>query len=208
VNTNEIIDYYMEAGKIREIERYGQMEKCFRNNVAEHCFMMTILADKLIEHYDLKLDFRKVVRYIYLHDWGEIGMKNDIPAASKAKNRAQAKDDEMENAIKSLSHFGLKNDIKDLQDYENHANDEAKFVFALDKLEGPLFALRNDWRKIIKSMTDTNGEFHNWSYGTLDHCIEFELNYPTRAINMFPAVTDFANAVIARLKTQFADYKK
>jgi len=205
---DEIIDYFFEASRIREIGRYGHLQEKFRNNVAEHCFHMIILADKLIDHYKLDLDFRKCVRYIYLHDWGEIGMTSDIVAVDKSKgnNREIAKQQEFERAKQSLSRFGLDNDIKDLRDYDNLETEEAKFVMAIDKLEGPLFIVKNGLDNIIDSCI-VDGEFKNSSYDSVEHFVDFEVNFPKRAIALYPPLKDFAEAIMERLKKQVVKFK-
>ena len=208
VKTEEIIDYYLQAVRIREIERYGHLAKKFRNNVAEHCFMMIVLADKLIAHYNFDLDFRKVVRYIYLHDWGEIGMKQDIPAVTKSKgdNRDLVKQKEFQNATALLSEFGLSSDIADYQSYENLETEESKFVMALDKLECPLFIIKSGLDNIITSCIK-NGVFKNKGFTSVEHIIDFEVNYPKKAIALYPPIKDFAEAIMNRIKQQVARFK-
>lgn len=206
METDEIIDYYIEAVKIRDIERFGIWPKKFRNNVAEHCFMMIILADKLIEHYDLKLDFRKVVRYIYLHDWGEIGMKNDICAPVKVNCRATAKEQERIAAHNSLEKFGLKSDIETYDGLEDLQDDEARFVSAIDKLECPLYIIKNGLDKIITSVYK-NGKFEHKVFKTVKDVIDFETNYPKRAIDFYPPLKDFAEAIMKRMKDQASKLK-
>lgn len=200
-NTKEIINCYLECTKLRKIERYGIWPKRFRNNDAEHCLHLIYLADKLIEYYNFNLDFRKVVRYIYLHDWGEIGMKNDICAPDKMKSRAVAKATERINAHGSFNRLGLLNDINDYDDYNNLANDEAKFVTAIDKLESGLFFLSNNLNKVIKS-AEKNGEFKHVTFASRADVINFETNYPKRAIEFFPPLKDFAEALMVELKKQ------
>ena len=209
MKTDEIIDFYFEATQIREIGRYSHLQDRFRNNVAEHCFHMTILADKLIEHYKLDLDFRKVVRYIYLHDWGEIGLKQDIVAFAKQQgnNHEIESQKEFERAKKSLSKFGLEQDISDLVDYDNLATEEAKFAMAVDKLECCLFIAKHGLDNIIDSCI-VDGKFENSAYDCIESFVDFEVNYPNRAIKLYPPLKDFAEAIMERLKAQAAKYKK
>jgi len=201
METNEIIDYYLEAVKLRDIQRYGIWDKKFRNNVAEHCLMLIILADKLIQHYRLNLDFKKVVRYIYLHDWGEIGMSKDICAPAKIKDRALKKEHERIVAHTSLSIFGLSKDIQIYDDLNNLKDDEARFVSAIDKLECPLFIIKHGLDNIIASAYKS-GEFKNKAFKSAQEVIDFETNYPQRAIDIYPPIKDFAEAIMERLKTQ------
>ncbi len=208
MQTDEIIDYYLEAVKIRDIQRYGHLNKKFRNNVAEHCFMMIVLADKLIEHYKFELDFRKVVRYIYMHDWGEIGMNKDIPAGVKAKGniRGIAKEQERISAHKSFAKFGLQNDIADYDNYNDLKDDEARFVTAIDKLEGPLFVIKNGLDNITNSLI-RNGKFTFKAFDSAEGFMDFEINYPKKAIALYPPLKDFAEAIMGRVRKQAINFK-
>lgn len=192
---NELIDFVIEANGIREVSRYSHLPKKYQNNVAEHCFMMTILADKLMDIYKLDLDFRKVVRNIYLHDWGEIGKTEDIPHHLK-KDRAAIKAREAEKAKESLSQFGLEKDIADYNEYNKNNDDEAKFVNALDKLECSLFYIKNGINNVIACKPE--------GYSDVNQLIADETARAEKVLAGFPKLTPLWEAMKVRMLEQAA----
>jgi 5'-deoxynucleotidase YfbR-like HD superfamily hydrolase len=189
-----LVDYVIEANKVRDVSRYAHLPKQYQNNVAEHCFMMTILADKLMDSFNLNLDFRKVVRYIYLHDWGEIGKTCDIPHHLK-KDRAVIKAQEAEKAKESLSQFGLVTDIADYTEYNRNNNDEAKFVNALDKLECSLFYIKNG----IHNVTAGGGGY------SAEQLIADETARANKVLVDFPKLEPLWNAIKDRMIEQASE---
>jgi len=71
---------------LKEVKRFGEhgcgcYHKAFKESVAEHCFHMLLIADKLIEVLKLDdLDYKKVVKLILYHDACEHGMTEDFDA--------------------------------------------------------------------------------------------------------------------------------
>ena len=182
-----------EAYKLRDIQRYSHLPKQYQNSVAEHCFMMTILADKLIDMLNLDLDFRKIVRYINLHDWGEIDKTKDIPHHLK-KDRSVIKAQEAEKAKESLSKFGLAKDIADYTEYNKNNNEEAKFVNALDKLECSLFYIKNGIDKIIACKPE--------GYSDINQLIADETARAEKVLADFPKLTSLWISMKERLREQ------
>lgn len=192
-NMDKFIDYVIEANEIRKVSRYSHLPKQYQNNVAEHCFMMTILADKLMEMLNLDLDFRKVVRNIYLHDWGEIGKTEDIPHHLK-KNRIAIKAAEAEKAKESMSQFGLDKDIADYTEYNNNSDEEARFVTALDKLECSLFYIKNGINNIIACKPE--------GYSDVNQLIFDETARAEKVLQTFPKLRPLWAAMKKRLIKQ------
>lgn len=110
-------------------------------SVAEHVYAMIFLAQYFLplEDPEKKLDQQKIHQLILFHDFGEI-INGDIPYYLKTKA-----DEEQEHKDAQEVFAALPESIREVarsswQEYESKHSQEAKFIYALDKLE-PSFEL-------------------------------------------------------------------
>ena len=110
-------------------------------SVAEHVFALHFLALYFLKNENIshKLDFERISTLITFHDFGEI-IHGDVPYHMKTKmdKKREAKDAKI--IFASLPITLQKIATKNWQDYARQKSLEAKFVYALDKIE-PLFEL-------------------------------------------------------------------
>ncbi len=104
-------------------------------NDAEHSFSLGIAAACLAPLLDEKLDVSKVCAYALIHDLEEI-YTGDTPVYS-APEALAAKEERAKSARAQLGRqFGDRYPwlIRCIEDYAAMADDESKFVYALDKI--------------------------------------------------------------------------
>lgn len=120
--------------KIRQVRRAIILEDEVNENDMEHSYQMALVAWFIIENNNLQLDKFKVIGMAMMHDIVE-AYNGDISAfadpekikAHKAKEPAAIKDLKSDwPTFKSLAAF--------IDEYEECATKEAKFVYSLDKL--------------------------------------------------------------------------
>jgi 5'-deoxynucleotidase YfbR-like HD superfamily hydrolase len=121
-------------GMSRDVSIHGE-------SVAEHVFALLYLAQYFLplEDPEQKLDKAKVYEILLFHDFGEIA-NGDIPYHIKtATDEAQ----EVEDAKATFKSLPEPIDVIGRQrweEYEDNKTPEARFVYALDKIE-PAFEL-------------------------------------------------------------------
>jgi 5'-deoxynucleotidase YfbR-like HD superfamily hydrolase len=102
-------------------------------NDAEHSWSTAFLACALAPQVDPKLDIGLIAQYAIAHDIVEV-YANDTSALAGQGELASKKEREA-NALariaRELKQFPWV--AQTVQEYEHHATDEAKFVYALDK---------------------------------------------------------------------------
>ena len=131
-----LIEFHKFLLKFQAIERhicYVDEGLTKSENDAEHSFSMAMTAWFIASHFP-KLDQAKIVQYALVHDLLEV-YAGDTPVfgdkkvlASKVEREAKA----VKQLAKVWADFPEMNQA--IQDYENQVNEEAKFVFALDKI--------------------------------------------------------------------------
>ena len=181
-----ILDYIMGANGMKKVMRSSNKPTRFQDSNADHSYQMIVMADILIEHFRLDLDFRKVTRYVYLHDIGEIGRETDICAwqpDGTIIDRKAKKQDERIVAHNFLGQYGLQNFAEIFDNYESQNDKESKFVRLLDKVEPMIFALYNGYEDFVKLEP-----------------YEFTIKNADVVANGFPELAEFVNEVKQRFK--------
>lgn len=112
-------------------------------SVAEHVFALHYLSLYFIPLEDphSKLDTKKIHQLITFHDFGEI-LHGDVPYHLKTKEHKKQERKDAKIIFLSLPISLQKIAKESWKDYEEQKTPEAKFVYALDKVE-PLFELFN-----------------------------------------------------------------
>lgn len=119
------------------------------NNI-EHSFMVALLCWYICSKYDLKLDLSKVLRYALAHDFVE-RYAGDTNAFASKEEREQKVVREKAAAERLNRDFA---DFKDLgsiiEGYENKTDDEALFVWTVDKMQALVLGDLDNWRPYQK----------------------------------------------------------
>ncbi|HTE22407.1 MAG TPA: HD domain-containing protein [Candidatus Limnocylindria bacterium] len=119
-------------------------------NDIEHSFMVALLCWFICSHYQLDLDMSKVFKYALAHDFVE-RYAGDINTYASQKDR-QKKTKLEKAALKQLGkdfhEFG--DLVETMQAYEDKADEEALFVWTVDKMQALVLADMDNWRPYKK----------------------------------------------------------
>ncbi len=119
-------------------------------NDIEHSFMVALLCWFICSQNKLDLDLSKVLRYALAHDFVEryAGDVNTF-ASQQERNKKVATE---QAALKRLSQefSGFADLVACLNDYEEKTDDEALFVWTVDKMQSLVLADMDGWRPYQK----------------------------------------------------------
>lgn len=125
----------------------------------EHAYTLSVIAITLCERMKLDLDTGLIAKYALVHDLveahaGDVSARADDAAlAQKAKREHEAflliKERHVEHAPWIAEHIEM---------YEKRTNDEARFVYATDKLMGAFSWLAGDGTNWASNYPDKDGK--------------------------------------------------
>ena len=138
----ELLKAMEVAVRLKDTTRHCYTEKGRRESVAEHCWLMTLMA-LLLRHEFPGADMDKVIRMCLIHDLGET-FTGDIPTFEK-----NAEEEEREQALLNGWIDSLPGDISAefrelFREMEARQTEEAKIYKALDGLEAVFQHNRSD----------------------------------------------------------------
>lgn len=116
-------------------------------NVAEHSFSVALLCWAIFDIVEPPLDLSKIFKYALAHDSLERGLHKDVSsfAGKEARVNKQVREaEELKKISDEFSDFG--EFVQVLRDYEEKADEEALFVWSVDKLQPILLGYIDDWR--------------------------------------------------------------
>jgi len=191
----DTLTFLHRSKKLEAEERYKISLSRHKNSVAEHSWRLGLMAIVISTECKIPVNMERVLTLATLHDLAE-AETGDIDAYAQAlggkiliANKANAEISAMHKMTDDLIFGGW---IYDLwEEYENQITLEAKFVRALDKIEGFLHIAEVGVEAYIPK------EFHS-TYADAA-VIAFD-----EATQHFPELKDLLNAVKANLKKQFA----
>ena len=175
----EIIEFSILAGKLKKIERTGWVNWVKvedPESVAEHTFRMAVLGMMISDIK--KLDTKKMVRMILLHDIHESVMGDwDYHAKKKlGKDSFKKREKESIEEISPLIPDGLKENYYELmKELSEEKTEEARLVKQIDRLELLLQALEYEKEGYDKKRLDAFWTFHEKDFTNPDLKKIFEL---------------------------------
>ena len=186
MKNKELLDYFFEINKIKDVKRYSIYHEVFKESVADHSFLMTVLATKFVDELKLDdLDFKKVIKLIMHHDFGEIGMVADFNTSLASVDKAYSAHKEtveLEN-INALSNKHGKEIFDLYNEYTAQQTREAKFVKALDKLEATIYIMMRG----AEYLTDAH----------------LAAIFPIEAVKNFPELIPFLKELQTHMKLEY-----
>lgn len=136
MNLDKIFDFVKFSHKFQQVSRVllvnGEDRK---ENDAEHSFQLVLLAWYLINGKGLDLDMEKIFMYAAAHDLVEVyaGDTYFYTDDLELKNSKKSREEEAACRIKDeFPEFSKLHEI--IEKYENLDDEEARFVYALDKI--------------------------------------------------------------------------
>jgi putative hydrolase of HD superfamily len=134
VNYEELLDFLILAGKLKQIQRTGWIEIGIINSesVSDHTYRVSLIAMILS---DLKeLDTEKVLKMSLIHDLPE-SILGDLTPSQKKHDHRQLENQEMKKILDLLPP-DLECKYSELwYEFQEMTSDEAELVYAADKLE-------------------------------------------------------------------------
>ncbi|HYD35107.1 MAG TPA: HD domain-containing protein [Vitreimonas sp.] len=137
-NPAHLLTFYQLAEKLKTTLRHSWLnDGVRRESVAEHSWMMALLAMVLMPHLSQKLDALKVLKMIIVHDLAE-AVTTDLPVWEGVVNKAQkqaAEQQAIEQLFAPLDAATRQDLVEVWEEYEARQSPEAVFVKAIDTLD-------------------------------------------------------------------------
>jgi putative hydrolase of HD superfamily len=135
---NNFIDFHKKTEKLKTTTRHSWLsDKKRQESVAEHSWMLCLLAMLLSDQLDKKINLLKVLKMVTVHDLAE-SVTGDIPS-HEVSTRQENKLESERRAFLSLANSlptEKSNEIISLwEEFEKNETPEANFTNALDKIE-------------------------------------------------------------------------
>lgn len=121
-----------------------------QENDIEHSFAVALLCWFICTKFDLGLNLEKVLKYAMAHDFVELYAGDVNSFASPAERTKKAADEKasLEQMSQELADFG--DLVKIMKDYELKADEEALFVWTVDKMQAYIMGDLDNWRPYKK----------------------------------------------------------
>jgi putative hydrolase of HD superfamily len=133
-----LIDFYKKAEKLKTTTRHSWLSDSGRQeSVAEHSWMLCLLAMLLSDELDKKVNLLKVMKMVTIHDLAE-AVTGDIPVhevSSRQKNKHKAEEKAFKKLVVGLPKEKASEIMRLWEEMEKKETLEAKFAQSLDKLE-------------------------------------------------------------------------
>lgn len=129
----ELLDILSVTERLKDAVRHCYTSGGRRESVAEHSWMMTVMAFFMRDEFP-DADMDKVIEMCIIHDLGE-AFTGDIPTFEKTKEDEKREEDLLSDWIKALpSGYAEKMQLL-YEEMEEQNTQEAKIYKAIDKLE-------------------------------------------------------------------------
>ncbi len=115
-------------------------------NDIEHSFAVAMLCWYICDLHRLPLDLAKVLKYALIHDFPEryAGDTNSFGSADERANKVIREKAALKRLNREFKHFG---DLRSsLEAYEAKHDEEALFVWTVDKMQAMILADIDGWR--------------------------------------------------------------
>jgi len=132
------LELFKYIEKLKVEYRHSWKSDGKRESVAEHTWMMAIVAYFLFDEIDIPLNREKTIKMILIHDLVEI-FAEDIPAFEKSERKNRKHENEQKALAQLLSFLPnkkLQQEVSSLwYEFEEKKTNEAKYANAMDKME-------------------------------------------------------------------------
>ena len=129
----ELLNALAVAERLKDTTRHCYTSKGRHESVAEHSWMMTLMAFFMKDEFP-EADMDKIIRMCIIHDLGEC-FTGDIPTFLKTEEHENTEENLLNEWVESLPE-PARNEMKDLyQEMEERQTIEAKIYKAIDSLE-------------------------------------------------------------------------
>ena len=129
----ELLDILTVAERLKNVTRHCDTSGGRRESVAEHCWMMTMMAFLMKEEFP-EADMDKVIRMCMIHDLGE-AFTGDIPVFNKTTADEAKEEDLLYGWVRSLPKEKAEEMLALYAEMEARQTLEAKIYKTIDGLE-------------------------------------------------------------------------
>lgn len=133
MNARELLEALSVAERLKDTTRHCYTSKGRHESVAEHSWMMTLMAFFMKNEFP-EADFNKIIQMCIIHDLGEC-FTGDIPTFLKTKEHENSEEELLNNWIKSLPEAARSEMINLYKEMNERQTLEAKIYKAIDSLE-------------------------------------------------------------------------
>lgn len=184
-----LADFFIETNSLKKTTRYSSCNEEVKESTAGHSWKVSFMTPIIAELLGLDIDIKHAMEIANVHDLPEYALEEDFDSFLVAKEILSKKDKEQSeekvmNLIKERFVFGKK--FFDLwEEYKESKTPEARYVYALDKIESHLHVLERR--------------------GTRDDAqdMEHQALYADKAVKNFPELKPFLKIIKRRLKSLF-----
>ena len=129
----DLLDILTVAERLKDATRHCYTSGGRHESVAEHCWMMTLMAFLMKEEFP-NVDMDKVIRMCIIHDLGE-AFTGDIPVFNKTAADEEREEAMLYNWVRSLPKKKADEMLALYQEMEERQTPEAKLYKCIDGLE-------------------------------------------------------------------------
>ena len=133
-----LIDFYKKAEKLKTTTRHSWTSNPSRQeSVAEHSWMLCLLAILLFDKLDGKVNLFKVLKMLIIHDLAE-AVNGDIPAfevSARQKLKHENEKKALKKLVRKLPKQRAGEIVSLLKEFDDNKTPEAQFSNSLDKIE-------------------------------------------------------------------------
>lgn len=190
----DILIFLKRSKQLQTAERYGSSLTGMQNTVAEHSWRLGLMAYVIATECKLNINLERALSLALMHDLAE-AKTGDIDAYTQIKEGKKLIEEKAKMEVTAMKEmtgdlsFGER--VYDLwQEYEDQKTMEAKFIKALDKIEGFLHIAEGEVEMYVPK------EFH------ADYANKAVIAFD-EATNHFPGLKDLLDAVKDNLRHQF-----
>ena len=133
MDARKLLDIMSVAERLKDVTRHCYTKNGRHESVAEHCWMMSLMAFFLSDEFP-EADMNKVIKMCIIHDMGE-AFTGDIPTFDKTADNEKTEEDFLYSWVDSLPE-NYKSEMKALYSEMSELRTvESKIYKAIDGLE-------------------------------------------------------------------------